>query len=286
MITLDPLRPSATWRRWPHRPKPPGVPQGRRGSETAHAIVDATVVHRRQRPRENAFRYRVAYLCLDLGTLETAAGRWLKLDRPGLVSFRRADHGARDGGDLKAWLHRILAKHGLAEVCDGEVTLMTMPRMLGYVFNPVSFWFCRDRAGALRAVLCAVNNTFGESHCYLVHHDDHGAIGPETWLDGHKVFHVSPFLPVDGHYQFRFRLDDQIAHVDVNYHDDQGLMLATSVAGRREPLADRTVVRRFLCNPTMTLGVVLRIHWQALQLWRKRAKFYRKPDPPSQLVSR
>lgn len=252
----------------------------------AHTIVDATVVHRRLRPRDNAFRYRVAYLCLSLGALESVRGRWLKLDRAGLVSFQRADHGARDGGDLKRWLHDILAEHGLGTVCDGEVTLMTMPRMLGYVFNPVSFWFCRDRAGALRAVLCAVNNTFGERHCYLVHHDDHRPVDPDAWLDGRKVFHVSPFLPVEGNYRFRFRLDEKIAHVDVNYHDTEGLMLATSVGGRLEPLTDRAVLRRFLGNPTMTLGVVLRIHWQALQLWRKQARFYRKPVPPSQLVSR
>lgn len=251
-----------------------------------HTLVDATVVHRRRRPRENAFRYRVAYLCLDLGTLASAGGRWLKVDRAGLVSFRRADHGGRDGGDLRAWLYDILAGHGLAEICDGEVALMTMPRMLGYVFNPVSFWFCRDREGATRAVLCEVNNTFGESHCYLVYRDDRAAIAPDEWLEGRKVFHVSPFLPVEGHYRFRFRLDDGSAHVDVNYHDAEGLMLATSVGGRREPLTDRAVVRRFLGNPTMTMGVVLRIHWQALQLWRKRARFYGKPAPPSQLVTR
>lgn len=292
MISLDPLGPAATSPDYGGEESDSspviggGAPQGRRGSEAAHSIINATVVHRRQRPRENAFRYRVAYLCLDLGTLEEASGRWLKLDRAGLVSFRRADHGARDGGDLNAWLRGILAENGLAEVCNGEVTLMTMPRMLGYVFNPVSFWFCRDRAGALRAVLCEVNNTFGESHCYLVHHDDRRPIEPDAWLDGRKVFHVSPFLPIEGCYRFRFRLDEKIAHVDVNYHDAQGLMLATSVGGRREPLTDGAVLRRFLCNPTMTLGVVLRIHWQALQLWRKRARFYRKPAPPPQLVSR
>jgi len=252
----------------------------------AHTIVNAVVVHRRLRPRENAFRYRVTYLSLGLDALDRAAGRWLKLDRAGLVSFRRADHGARDGGDLARWLGGILADHGLAGVCDGEPTLMTMPRTLGYVFNPVSFWFCRDRSGALRAVLCEVNNTFGEGHCYLVHHADQRPLQPDDWLDGRKVFHVSPFLPVEGDYRFRFRLDAQMTHVDVNYHDADGLMLATSVSGRREPLTDRAVLRRFLGNPTMTLGVIARIHWQALQLWRKRVKFYRKPAPPPEFVSR
>lgn len=255
-------------------------------TEPIHSIIDATVVHRRLRPRENAFRYRVGYLCLSLDTLESAVGRWLKLDRRGLVSFRRADHGARDGSDLKDWLRGILDRHGLTGICSGDVVLMTMPRMLGYVFNPVSFWFCRDRTGGLRAVLCEVNNTFGESHCYLVHHEDRRPIQPEEWLEGRKVFHVSPFLPIEGGYRFRFRMDEDCAHVDVNFHDAKGLMLATSVGGRREPLDDRGVLRRFLGNPTMTLAVVFRIHWQALHLWRKRARFYRKPAPPTELVTR
>ena len=144
----------------------------------------------------------------------------------------------------------------------------------------------RSRAGALRAVLCEVNNTFGESHCYLVHHTDQRPLRADEWLDGRKVFHVSPFLPVEGGYRFRFRFDEKLVHVDVNYHDAQGLMLATSVGGRRGNLDDLSVVRRFLLNPMMTLGVVARIHWQALHLWRKRAKFYRKPEPPTEFVTR
>lgn len=251
-----------------------------------NSILDATVVHRRLRPRVNAFRYRVSYLCLGLDALEQAAGRWLKVEKPGLVSFRGIDHGARDGGDLQDWLRGILAEHGLAELCDGQTVLVTLPRMLGYVFNPVSFWFCRDTAGALRAVLCEVNNTFGEGHCYLMHHADRRPIQPDDWLEGRKVFHVSPFLPVSGGYRFRFRLDDPIVHVDVNYHDAEGLLLATSVSGRREPLTDRAVLRRFLFRPFMTLGVVARIHWQALHLWRKKARFYSKPAPPADFISR
>jgi DUF1365 family protein len=124
----------------------------------------------------------------------------------------------------------------------------------------MSVWFCRDRSGALRAVLCEVNNTFGETHCYLVHHDDRRPLAADEWLDGRKVFHVSPFLPVEGSYRYRFRLNERHVHVDVNYHDADGLMLATSVGGRREPLADGTILRHFLGNLTMTLGVVARIH--------------------------
>jgi DUF1365 family protein len=251
-----------------------------------HTVINAAVAHRRLRPRANAFRYRVAYLCLNLSAVEAAHGRWLKVDRGGLVSFSQSDHGARDGTDLRSWLKSVLDRHRLADICDGNAVLMTMPRLLGYVFNPVSFWFCRDCGGALRAVLCEVNNTFGETHVYLVHRDDGGPIEPDAWLEGRKVFHVSPFLPVEGRYRFRFRLDAEHAHVDVNYHDADGLMLATSVSGRREPLTDRTMLRRFLANPTMTLGVIARIQWQALHLWRKRTRFHPKPTPPSELITR
>src|SRR5262249_39213047 len=211
---------------------------------------------------ENSFRYRVAYLCLDLDKLAQAQSRWLKVDCPGVISFHRADHGARDGSRLRPWLRAILDRHGFDETCDHAVVLMTLPRQLGYVFNPVSFWFCRDRGGGLRAVLCEGNNTFGERHCYLVHREDRQPIAPDEWFEGRKVFHVSPFLPVDGGYRFRFRLDADRVHVDVNYHDGKGLVLATSVGGHQEPLCDRAVLRRFLARPTMTLAVIARIHWQ------------------------
>ncbi|MBV8408443.1 MAG: DUF1365 domain-containing protein [Alphaproteobacteria bacterium] len=252
----------------------------------AHSIVDATVVHRRLRPARNGFRYRVAYLCLDLDRLELAEGRWLGVDRGRLLSFRQADHGGRDGSPLRPWLQAVLDRHDLGTVCNGQVILMTLPRLLGYVFNPVSFWFCCDRSSALRAVLCEVNNTFGERHCYLVQHDDGQAIAHDTWLEGRKAFHVSPFLPVDGRYRFRFRLEAERVHVDVNFYDEAGLVLATSVGGRREPLSDRAVLRRFVARPAMTLAVIARIHWQALLLWRKRVRFHARPKPPAELVSR
>ncbi len=111
-------------------------------------------------------------------------------------------------------------------------------------------------------MLCAVNKTtFGEPSLYPVHHDDRRPIEADDWLEGRKVFHVSPFLPVDGSYRFRFRLDERLVHVDVNYHDAEGLMLATSVGGRLEPLSNRGVARRFLGKPLMTLAVIARIHW-------------------------
>jgi DUF1365 family protein len=259
--------------------------------DTPDLLLVGPVRHKRLRPASNAFSYGVYTLRLPLRARAGRQARGSQRDsrlfatnRFGLLSFYDSDHGA-DGQTALQWIESMLHENGIHDA-TGEIFLHTFPRVLGYVFNPVSFWFCRDRSGALRAVLCEVNNTFGETHCYLVHHDDNRPIGPDAWLEGRKAFHVSPFLPIEGGYRFRFRLDDEYAHVDVNYHDADGLMLATSVGGRREALDDRTVLRRFLGNPTMTLAVIVRIHWQALHLWRKRARFYRKPAPPPEFVTR
>ncbi|SKA22364.1 hypothetical protein SAMN02745126_04306 [Enhydrobacter aerosaccus] len=252
----------------------------------SHTVVDSVVVHRRTRPATNSFRYRVPYLCLNLDALDHVGLHRLKIDRPGLVAFYRKDHGARDGGDLLTWIRAILASHGLADRARGAIVLMTLPRLLGFVFNPVSFWFCHDTDGSLQAVLCEVNNTFGESHCYLVHHTEPRPLEPQHWVDGRKVFHVSPFLPVDGTYRFRFRFEVDRVLVDVQYHDSDGLLLKTSVGGQRKRLDDPQLLRHFLLNPTATFSVVARIHWQALRLWRKGIRWYRKPPPPRTAVTR
>jgi DUF1365 family protein len=257
-----------------------------RAAALAGGVLAAQVMHRRLRPKVNAFAYPVAYLCVPLSKLDGLARRWLRLDRAGLVAFHVRDHGPLDGSPLEPWARTMLAEFGLAEVCDGDIVLMAMPRLLGYVFNPVSFWFCRDRAGGLRAVLCEVHNTFGERHNYLVFHDDHRPIAPRDSLPGRKVFHVSPFLPVDGDYRFRFAFGESAVSVAIDYADREGLMLQTAVSGTREPLDDAAVRRRFLFNPFMTLGVVARIHWQALKLVWKRATFHSKPEPPAKQTTR
>lgn len=257
----------------------------------AGALVRAKVMHRRTRPRENRFTYGVFFLCLPLSRLDELPRRFLALDGFGLVSFHRRDHGPRDGSPLLPWIRSLLAREGLAEACDGEVVLHCHPRVLGYVFNPVSFWYCHDRAGALRAVLCEVSNTFGERHCYLVAHDDGRTIAPDDWLAARKVFHVSPFMPVTGHYRFRFRLDATAAVADIRYYDGTGEpdappALITRSTGRREGLTSARLLRACLDHPLMTVGVIGRIHWQALKIWLKGARFYSKPEPPADEVTR
>jgi hypothetical protein len=247
-------------------------------------ILVAEVFHKRLRPRVNAFRYKVSYLCLPLADIDRIDGRWLGVDRAAPVSFMRRDHG--DGGDLAQWIRGHLRHWGLDDVCDGETTLIAMPRLFGYVFNPISFWCCHDAVGGLRAVLCEVRNTFGERHNYLVFHDDRRVIAPGDWLAARKLFHVSPFMPVEGHYRFRFLIDACRVAVTIDYHDKDGPILLTGVAGRRAPLDPRSAAGPFLRNPLMTLAVIFRIHWQAARLWFRRTPFFVKPAPPEDETTR
>ncbi len=128
------------------------------------AVCFGAVMHERHVQAHNRFVYPTAFLRLPLSRLATLRVPLLGIERASVFSFRNRDHGARDGSPLLPWIHALLRGQGLAEICDGEVVLQTMPRIFGFVFNPVSFWFCHDRAGALRVVLAEVSNTFGERH--------------------------------------------------------------------------------------------------------------------------
>jgi hypothetical protein len=239
-------------------------------------IGTGQVRHARKRPAPHAFAYPTFFLLLPMRALRTAGSGALPRNRRALVSFHDADHG--DGrGDALAWLDETLRLEGITDA-DGEAWLHCYPRVLGYGFKPVSFWYCHRADGTLRAVLVEVNNTFGERHCYLL---DAPRWGAEQ--RARKVFHVSPFCPVEGEYRFRFLLQPErlrtVARID--YHDRDGLLLQTSVSGTLLP-ASRAALRAALWRfPFLTLGVVARIHWQALLLWVRRLPLYRKPAPPA-----
>jgi DUF1365 family protein len=164
--------------------------------------------------------------------------------------------------------------------------LQTFPRIFGFVFNPVSFWFCHDRSGALRAVLAEVRNTFGDRHNYLIAHADQRPILAADTLTARKIFHVSPFFPVAGEYRFRFELTPLRRRVELDYWLDGERVLATALEGRPQPLAAAPLRNALLRQPLLTLAVVWRIHWQAVQLWLKRAVFHSRPQPPLQETTR
>jgi uncharacterized protein len=238
-----------------------------------------SVMHRRIAPVRHAFRYGVFYLRLRLDQMP-ARWPWLfSHNRWNLFSFHDADHGPHDGRALLPWIRQLLQQHGLG-CADGAIWLQAFPRVLGYVFNPVSFWLCHDRQGALRAVLAEVCNTFGEHHNYLVAHPDGRPITAGDWLTARKVFHVSPFFPVSGDYRFRFNDAGPHCNFRIDYRAADGAELLTAVGGTANPLRSAVLAWAFFRYPLMTLGVILRIHYQALRLWLKRAPFHSKPQPP------
>ncbi len=253
------------------------------------------VRHTRLRPQRHAFDYPTYFLMLPLRSLQKATpqdGAW-SINRPGLMSFFEHDHGdgrpTTEGGAI-AWLDELLQSEGIHDA-TGEVWLHTYPRVLGFTFKPVSFWYCHraphDQGGALRAIVVEVNNTFGERHCYLL---DAPRYGVEQRAA--KVFHVSPFNPVAGHYRFRFMrsqhcgLDKTVARIDYHDTDPDTALLQTSVSGTLQPLTATAVRRALWRYPAMTLAVVLHIHLQALRLWLKKVPFFSKPKPPKRFVTR
>ncbi len=243
------------------------------------------VRHTRLRPAHNAFAYPTYFLMLPMRQWTSqqlskpksalARNRW----RP--LSFYDRDHGD-GGGNALRWLDSVLRSEGILDA-TGEAWLQCYPRVLGHTFKPVSFWYCHRGDGSLRAVVVEVNNTFGERHVYLL---DAPAYGVEQMAS--KVFHVSPFCATEGTYRFRFMVTPDHCRVvaRIDYDDAQGALIQTSVSGTLEPVTTRSQRKALLCYGAMTLGVVARIHWQALRLWWMRVPFFKKPIPPAVLISR
>jgi DUF1365 family protein len=250
-------------------------------------LYSGTVLHRRLRPKANAFRYAVFFLRFPLDRIDELPNLVFSVNRFNLLSFHFADHG--DGRTPRAWIGELLAAEGIHDA-DGEIVLQTFPRVLGFVFNPVSFWYCHGADGTLRAILAEVNNTFGERHCYLLRAGEGLPIRQGQELAAAKVFHVSPFCRIEGGYRFRFHeaardgARQVVARID--YHDAEGALLLTSVSGRARAFSAPALIRAFITHPLMTMGVVARIHWQAARLFLKGVPFVRKPAPPAQLVTR
>lgn len=242
-------------------------------------ICTAKVMHKRLFPKVNGFVYGVYYLALPLDSLAD-------LPFPFPIRFRSRDHGAKDGSPLGAWIDSLLKEHGLA--CDGQKVLVAMPRILGYGFNPVSFWLCLDAAQNLRAMVYEVNNTFGESHLYLCAHEDGRVIQPDDVLNGDKLFHVSPFLPREGKYLFRVNFQPgKKFGVWIDYYAADGRkQVLTSMIGDLAPLTKKALWQRFFTHPLLTFKVIALIHWQAIRLFLKGVKYIPLPLQSHDRLSR
>ena len=250
------------------------------------AFVHGEVTHRRTRPTPHQFTYLAFCLRLPLSQVDSLERQGIAHNRRGLVAFHDRDHGPCDGRPLLPWIRALLAAERID--ADGEIVLHAFPRMLGYVFNPVSFWVCHERTGAVRAVLCEVRNTFGERHLYLLAGENGAPLVSGQTLTARKVFHVSPFCDVTGRYAFRFHFGDGRWLARIDYFDGDGAapLLETWISGDVEPVTRASARGLPWRYPLFTLTVVARIHWQAFKLWAKRVPFFAKPAPPEAPLSR
>ncbi len=244
------------------------------------------VMHHRLHPTRHRFRHRLFLLELDVDGLAPARRHGLLgigCSHP--LSIHQRDHGPRDGSPLAPWIRSLLAAHGLSDA-GHRILLYTMPRLLGQVFNPVSFWFCHDREARLRAVVAEVNNTFGEHHNYLVAHSDGAPLRDGDWIQARKVFHVSPFMEVAGDYRFRFRHAAGEFAAHIHLHASDRPLLLTRINGPLVPATPRNQLRALVLGTLPGIGVLAKIHWQALKLWLWRIPFHTKPLPPVEETTR
>ncbi len=237
--------------------------------------------HGRKGAVKNSFRYGVDYLLMEAeGPVE--APRLFARNRAGLMSLWDCDHGGAPGqGRGAQWLRDVLAAQGLP--APHRIELLAQPRVLGHVFNPVAFWLCH--ADGLRVVVAEVTNTYGDRHCYLCHRDDLAPIDPADWIEARKVFHVSPFQPIEGSYRFRFDITADRVGIWIDHSHATG-GIYTNLIGSRRALTTRGLLAACLRRPFGSRRVLALIHWQALRLFLKGAGFRNRPEPPAKEVSR
>jgi hypothetical protein len=236
-------------------------------------VLEGRVRHRRARPFVYTLDHGVTYLALDLDELDRIgrAARLVGRNRRAPLEVRDADHFDPPAADLRTAVLEHL--RGAGEAPEGwQITLVTNPRVFGYVFNPASFYLCRDREGALRVVVVEVHNTHGERHLYTLRP---AADGPAFVASMAKDFYVSPFLETGGRYTVRLRDESSRLRITINHEDAEGLLLHASLDLVRRPLTNRTVLRMLLRYPLVTYKTTLMIHWHALRLWLRGATFHR-----------
>lgn len=248
-------------------------------------IYFAEVMHKRLQGPRYRFSYRVFSLLLDIDRLEEAAAAspLFSHNRFNLLSFYDRNHGPRDGSPLRPWIETRLAEQGI-DLGGGRIELLAFPSVLGYTFNPLSIWYCYHRDGGLRAVLCEVSNTFGESHGYLLH-EDGAAMRWPVRQRRQKRFHVSPFIGPDAEYRFHLPRPEHNLQVVIQEYQADELLLVATQRGKAHQFNTSGMLRGLLGIPFLTFKVMALIHWNALKLFLRRAPFYRKPEPPGQEIS-
>lgn len=245
--------------------------------------IAAETYHGRRGAVKNAFRYSIDYVLLD-AEADVTTPTLFSRNAGNLMSLGDSDHGgAPKAGVGAAWVRNVLSVYDIQDAV--RIELLAQPRVLGHVFNPVSFWLCYDADDALTTVIAEVTNTFGDRHSYLCRHADGRAITKDETLSAQKLMHVSPFQPIEGGYTFRFDIQRDAIGIWIDYSRGNGGLIAT-LTGPRKPITNATIIKAALRRPFGSRRVLALIHWQAVKLWWKGATFRSQPEPPADEVSR
>ena len=243
------------------------------------AIYRGIVTHRRLQPMGHRFRYRTYSLLVDI---DASASAVFSHNRWNVFSIHDKDYGPRDGTPLRPWIDRHLDAAGI-DLEGGSIALLSFPRILGYTFNPLTIWFCYHADGSLRAVLHEIHNTFGHTHSHLV------PVGPGTddplRHSFAKELHVSPFFDREGTYTFTLRPPAERFSVSIDYRVGDERRLKATMVLNQLPMTTQNLLRVFISHPLLTLKVTAGIHWNALRLWLKGARYRPVPEPPAHTVS-
>jgi uncharacterized protein len=241
-------------------------------------VYTGRTVHVRFKPFVHRLAYEVFQILVDVDHLDRDLGplKWLRLNRFGPMAFYEKDHGDRSDAPLRGWVEQRLAEAGI-DLEGGPVRLLCFPRVLGYVFNPISVFFGYRPDGRLAGVIYEVNNTFGATHSYVA-----PASGEAVeYQEADKVFHVSPFFDLSGHYGFTLRGPGETLGLTITKHQPDGPDHVATLKARRTPLNDAALRKAFFAIPFLTLKVIIGIHWEALKLLLKGARYHHPSLPPS-----
>ncbi len=248
----------------------------------AAAVYPGAVMHARLNPFGHRFVYRVFSILIDVDRLAEAGrmSRLFSVNRANLASFHESDQSERPGETVRQYADRLLAESGLLER-PARILLLSYPRILGYVFNPLSVYFCYNHSGELTAMIYAVRNTFGGRHTYVAPIRGGEFTDAGVRQTRRKVFHVSPFIGMDARYHFRIMPPGRTVRLRIHETEEGKPLLSATFAGDHRPLDTSTLALCLARFPLMTFKIVAGIHWEALKLWLKGARFHTTPPAPS-----